>query len=121
MDSIRKQIDNALERPKIHKETVYGILRQIVDVIEPPAPTPAPVKAATPVKAPAPPAPPAPPPPPAPAHQLQRHQLQHQHQHQKHQRRKLLNVSLKRRLWNRRSKFIFYKYKSTYYHCYEQY
>ena len=47
MDSIRKQIDNALERPKIHKETVYGILRQIVDVIEPPAPTPAPVKAAT--------------------------------------------------------------------------
>ena len=68
MDSIRKQIDNALERPKIHKETVYGILRQIVDVIEPPAPTPAPVKAAAPVKAPAPPAPPAPAPPaPAPA------------------------------------------------------
>ena len=67
MDSIRKQIDNALERPKIHKETVYGILRQIVDVIEPPAPTPAPVKvaapapvkAAAPVKVPAP-APPAP-------------------------------------------------------------
>jgi len=57
MDSIRKQIDNALERPKIHKETVYGILRQIVDVIEPPAPSPAPVKAAAPVKAPAPPAP----------------------------------------------------------------
>ena len=68
MDSIRKQIDNALERPKIHKETVYGILRQIVDVIEPPAPTPAPVKAATPVKAPAPPAPAPPAPaPPAPA------------------------------------------------------
>lgn len=53
MDSIRKQIDNALERPKIHKETVYGILRQIVDVIEPPAP-PAP---APPAPAPAPPAP----------------------------------------------------------------
>ena len=57
MDSIRKQIEDALQRPKIQKETVYGILRQIVDVIEPPAPTPAPVKAATPVKAPAPPAP----------------------------------------------------------------
>ena len=72
MDSIRKQIDNALERPKIHKETVYGILRQIVDVIEPPAPTPAPVKVAAPapVKAAAPvkaPAPPAPAPAPAPA------------------------------------------------------
>ena len=41
MDSIRKQIEDALQRPKIQKETVYGILRQIVDVIEPPAPAPA--------------------------------------------------------------------------------
>ena len=70
MDSIRKQIDNALERPKIHKETVYGILKQIVDAIEPPAPAPpapAPVKAVAPSEPPAP-APPAPAPPaPAPA------------------------------------------------------
>ena len=69
MDSVREQIEEALQRSKIHKETVYGILRQIADAIEPPAPAPAPVKAATPVKAPAPapPAPPAPaPPPPAP-------------------------------------------------------
>ena len=48
MDSIRKQIEDALQRSKIQKETVYGILRQIVDAIEPPAPAPA---------APAPPAP----------------------------------------------------------------
>ena len=30
MDSVREQIEDALQRPKIHKETVYGILRQIV-------------------------------------------------------------------------------------------
>ena len=42
MDSIRKQIEDALQRPKINKETIYGILKQIVDVIEPPAPAPAP-------------------------------------------------------------------------------
>ena len=54
MDSIRKQIEDALQRSKIQKETVYGILRQIVDAIEPPAPAPAP-------------APPAPAPAPAPA------------------------------------------------------
>ena len=53
MDSVREQIEEALQRSKIHKETVYGILRQIADAIEPPAP--APVKAAAP--APAPPAP----------------------------------------------------------------
>ena len=53
MDSVREQIEEALQRSKIHKETVYGILRQIADAIEPPAPTPAPVK----VPAPAPPAP----------------------------------------------------------------
>ena len=52
MDSIRKQIEDALQRSKIQKETVYGILRQIVDAIEPPAPAPAP-----PAPAPAPPAP----------------------------------------------------------------
>ena len=33
MDSIRKQIEDALQRSKIQKETVYGILRQIVDAI----------------------------------------------------------------------------------------
>jgi len=57
MDSVREQIEEALQRPKIHKETVYGILRQIADAIEPPS---APVKVA-------PPAPPAPPAPAAPA------------------------------------------------------
>jgi hypothetical protein len=70
MDSIRKQIEDALQRSKIQKETVYGILRQIVDAIEPPAPAPAPpAPAPAPAQAPAPaPAPPAPAPPaPAPA------------------------------------------------------
>ena len=71
MDSVREQIEEALQRSKIHKETVYGILRQIADAIESPAvapvKAPAPVKAAAPVKAPAPaPAPPAPAPAPAP-------------------------------------------------------
>ena len=60
MDSVREQIEEALQRPKIHKETVYGILRQIADVIEPPAPAP-PAPAPSPAPAPAPaPAPPAP-------------------------------------------------------------
>tara|TARA_Y100000996_G_scaffold408342_1_gene387252 strand:+ start:7036 stop:7296 length:261 start_codon:yes stop_codon:yes gene_type:complete len=67
MDSVREQIEEALQRSKIHKETVYGILRQIADAIEPPAPAPVKVAAPAPVKAPAP-APPAPAPPaPAPA------------------------------------------------------
>ena len=57
MDSVREQIEEALQRSKIHKETVYGILRQMADAIEPP--TPAPVKVVVPIKAPAP-APPAP-------------------------------------------------------------
>ena len=52
MDSVREQIEEALQRSKIHKETVYGILRQIADAIEPPAP--APVKVAAPAPAPAP-------------------------------------------------------------------
>ena len=55
MDSVREQIEEALQRSKIHKETVYGILKQIADAIEPPAA--APVKAVAPVKAPAPPTP----------------------------------------------------------------
>jgi len=107
MDSVREQIEEALQRSKIHKETVYGILRQIADAIEPPAPAPVKVAApAPPAPAPPAPAPPAPAPAPAPA--------PHQHQHQKHQRKKLLNVWLKRRLRNRRSTFIFYIYKPTY-------
>ena len=57
MDSVREQIEEALQRSKIHKETVYGILRQMADAIEPPSP--APVKVVVPIKAPAP-APPAP-------------------------------------------------------------
>ena len=52
MDSVREQIEAALQRPKIHKDTVYGILKQIADAIEPPAP--APVKVAAPAPAPAP-------------------------------------------------------------------
>ena len=64
MDSVREQIEEALQRSKIHKETVYGILRQIADAIEPPAP--APVKVAAPAPAPAPAPSPAPAPAPAP-------------------------------------------------------
>ena len=69
MDSVREQIEAALQRPKINKDTVYGILKQIADTIEPPAPAPVKVAAPAPapVKAPAPPAPPAPAPAPAPA------------------------------------------------------
>ena len=65
MDSVREQIEAALQRPKIHKDTVYGILKQIADAIEPPAP--APVKVAAPAPAPVKVAAPAPPAPPAPA------------------------------------------------------
>ena len=65
MDSVREQIEEALQRSKIQKETVYGILRQIVYAIEPPAPAPAPAAPAPPAPAPAPPAP-APEPAPAP-------------------------------------------------------
>tara|TARA_B100001113_G_C20521703_1_gene367663 strand:+ start:188 stop:457 length:270 start_codon:yes stop_codon:yes gene_type:complete len=62
MDSVREQIEVALQRPKLHKETVYGILRQIADTIQAPAPVavpvpstaPDPVRAPAPVKAPAP-------------------------------------------------------------------
>ena len=56
MDSVREQIEVALQRPKLHKETVYGILRQIADTIQAPAPVavPVPVRAPAPVKAPAP-------------------------------------------------------------------
>ena len=43
MDSIRKQIDAALQRPKINKETMYGIIRQIIDIIEPQTPVTEPV------------------------------------------------------------------------------
>jgi len=57
MNSIREQIETALQRPKINKETVYGILKQIVDVIEPPASAPAPPKAPEPAPEPAPPTP----------------------------------------------------------------
>jgi outer membrane biosynthesis protein TonB len=65
MDSIREQIDTALQRQKLNKDTVYGILKQIIDKIEPQAPAPEP----TPAPAPAPVAPtptPAPAPVPAP-------------------------------------------------------
>ena len=54
MDSVREQIEEALQRSKIHKETVYGILRQIADAIEPPAPAPVKVAALAPATAQAP-------------------------------------------------------------------
>ena len=64
MDSVREQIDAALQRQKLSKDTVYSILRQIADAIEPPVLVPpAPVTAPAPVPAPA----PAPTPAPAPA------------------------------------------------------
>ena len=54
MDSVREQIEQALQRPKIHKTEIYGIIKQIADIIKAPAPAPAPAKkAATPKKTPA--------------------------------------------------------------------
>ena len=49
MEFIRKQIDTEIQRGKVKPDAIYGILRQLVDHIEPstpapnPAPTPAPV------------------------------------------------------------------------------
>lgn len=62
MDSVREQIDAALQRQKLNKDTVYSILRQIADAIEPPKLVPAPAPEPTPA-----PAPVAPTPTPAPA------------------------------------------------------
>ena len=50
MDSVREQIEHALQRPKIHKTEIYGIIKQIADIIKAPAPA---KKAATPKKTPA--------------------------------------------------------------------
>ena len=53
MDSVREQIEHALQRPKIHKTEIYGIIKQIADIIKAPAPAPAPApakKAAAPKK-----------------------------------------------------------------------
>ena len=38
MDSVREQIEHALQRPKIHKTEIYGIIKQIADIIKAPAP-----------------------------------------------------------------------------------
>ena len=56
MDSVREKIEHALQRPKIHKTEIYGIIKEIADTIKAPAPAPAPApakKAATPNKTPA--------------------------------------------------------------------
>ena len=64
MDFIRSQIDSESQRPKVRPEAVYGILKQLVDLIEPQAPAPvakpAPVVKPAPVPTPAPVATPAP-------------------------------------------------------------
>ena len=56
MDFIRRQIDSESQRPKVRPEAVYGILRQLADLIEPPtvvaAPTPVPTPAPTPAPTP---------------------------------------------------------------------
>ena len=54
MDFIRSQIDSEFQRPKVRPEAIYGILRQLVDLIEPPAPAPVAKPAPAPAPAPAP-------------------------------------------------------------------
>ena len=63
MEFIRKQIDTEIQKGKVRPDAIYGILQQIIDHIEPPAPAPV----AKPAPAPAPVAKPAPAPTPAPA------------------------------------------------------
>jgi len=46
MDSVREKIEHAMQRPKIHKNEIYGIIKEIVDIIKAPAPAPAPAPAA---------------------------------------------------------------------------
>ena len=62
MEFIRKQIDTEIQRGKVKPEAIYGILRQLVDHIEPPTVVPTPAPAPPPAPAPA----PTPAPPPAP-------------------------------------------------------
>ena len=57
MDSVREKIEHALQRPKIHKTEIYGIIKEIADTIKAPAPAPVPAPAPAPVSAPAPPLP----------------------------------------------------------------
>tara|TARA_R110002050_G_scaffold181170_3_gene314700 strand:- start:1358 stop:1657 length:300 start_codon:yes stop_codon:yes gene_type:complete len=73
MEFIRKQIDTEIQKGKVRPDAIYGILQQIIDHIEPPAPAPvakpapAPAPVAKPAPAPTPVAKPAPAPTPAPA------------------------------------------------------
>ena len=83
MEFIRKQIDTEIQKGKVRPDAIYGILQQIIDHIEPPAPAPvakpapapapvakpapAPTPVAKPAPAPTPVAKPAPAPTPAPA------------------------------------------------------
>ena len=59
MEFIRKQIDTEIEKGKVRPDAIYGILQQIIDHIEPPAPAPvakpapAPAPVAKPTPAPA--------------------------------------------------------------------
>ena len=69
MEFIRKQIDTEIQKGKVRPDAIYGILQQIIDHIEPPAPAPVAKPAPAPVAkpAPAPVAKPAPAPAPTPA------------------------------------------------------
>lgn len=66
MEFIRKQIDTEIQRGKVKPEAIYGILRQLVDHIEPPTVVPTPAPAPTPAPTPAPAPAPTPAPTPAP-------------------------------------------------------
>ena len=52
MEFIRKQIDTEIQRGKVKPEAIYGILRQLVDHIEPPTVVPNPVPVAKPAPVP---------------------------------------------------------------------
>ena len=54
MEFIRKQIDTEIQKGKVRPDAIYGILQQIIDHIEPPAPAPVAKPAPAPVAKPAP-------------------------------------------------------------------
>ena len=53
MEFIRKQIDTEIQKGKVRPDAIYGILQQIIDHIEPPAPAPVAKPAPAPTPAPA--------------------------------------------------------------------
>mgnify|MGYP001035836935 CR=1 FL=1 len=59
MEFIRKQIDTEIQKGKVRPDAIYGILQQIIDHIEPPAPAPVAKPAPAPAPTPAPSAKPA--------------------------------------------------------------